>query len=503
MTETRGTRSQLRIPQLEIGELPIWIAVAAILVTGAIRYATQPTFWLDEAFIAVSLRSPSPQIIFSQLEYGQLFPRIYLGAIAIIREVFGYHIWALRLLPFLWFIAGTLLWARLLARKSRGHAVLHFLAGALLIGATFWLDQAIQLKHYTFDVVLALVPFVIGDDFFKETLVDGKKPEKLMAIALPCLLSYTYPVVMVARVAGWYVQHGRHRGWRLSKSAVLVLCVSSLIALGGIWFTDHRFNIKDSAAYIAYWSDCILGICLKQNADAAPRLIAKFLWGWHGRQPLVTAVLVPLQALGVYSVVKRLKRRQPDEFDNIGRSSRPIGSLVLLIGVVLASTIANYPICGGRVVLFTQVHTQLLALEGATFLLALQRKPKTVLTFLWLAGALVAFHSVRSYVRLTSTEPAENLRPVLSLIKAEQADVVLVHPCSVAQVRSLEDALPVNRVVFGNDPTSATPSEKAWVLWTHLGEGHCVKELERIRGRARGWQVVHEGPGRGLALAEF
>ena len=60
-----------------------------------------------------------------------------------------------------------------------------------------------------------------------------------------------------------------------------------------------------------------------------------------------------------------------------------------------------------------------------------------------------------------------------------------------------------NRVVLATGRTRLTPGGKAWVLWTHLGNENCVKELERIRWRARSWQVVHEGPGRGLALAEF
>lgn len=486
--------------RVEPGGLCIWIAAAALTVAACYRYLQQPTFWLDEAFVAVSLRTPSLHSIFGQLEYGQLFPRIYLSAIAIVREVFGYRIWSLRLLPFLSFIAGTLLWARLLVLRSRGHAAVGFLAGALLIGATFWLDQAIQLKQYTFDVALALAPFVIDDSFFEDAFVDGKRRTRLIALSLPCLLSYTYPLAMGARVAGWYLQQGRRTGWRLHRRAVLVFGACCAAALLGVWFTDHRLNIRDNAAYLAYWNDCMLGACLRENAGAAPRLIAKLFWGWHGRQPLVTAVLVPLQAIGVYSVIKRLKRREPND-QRWG--SRSLGSLMLLAGVILASAIANYPICSGRVVLFTQIHTQLLAIEGALLLLTKLRKHSVAIALVWLCGAVVAFHSIRAYARLVATEPAENLRPVLSLIRAKEADAVLVHSCSVAQVRSLPEPLPVSRVVFATTQTLPRQNEKIWVLWTHLGNEDCVRELERLRGRARSWQVVHEGPGRGLALAEF
>lgn len=487
--------------RFDFGSLFVWTAAAALTAAGCYRYLQQPTFWLDEAFIAVSLRSPTPRAIFAQLEYGQLFPRIYLGAIAIVREVFGYREWSLRLLPFLCFIAGTLLWARIVLTRSRTHTALGFLAGALLIGATFWLDQAIQLKQYTFDVLLALAPFLIGDLFFEDTLVDGNRRVRLVAFALPCLLSYTYPFAMCARLLGWYLQQTRRNRWRLNKTAVLVLGLAVLGGLAGVWFTDHRFNIKDSQAYLAYWNDCLLGECLRQNAAAAPRLIAKFLWGWHGRQPLVTAVLVPLQVVGVYAVIRRLKRREPrDESD---WDSRTIGSLILLFGVVLASAIVNYPICGGRVVLFTQIHTQLLVLEGASVLLASKRRQRAALIYVWLGVGVVGFHSVRAYGRLVTTEPAENLRPVLSLINPEQADAVFVLPCSVAQVRSLADPLPASRVMLATQQTHPQQGDKTWVLWTHLGNDDCVKQLERIRSLARSWQIVNEGPGRGLALAEF
>jgi hypothetical protein len=125
------------------------------------------------------------------------------------------------------------------------------------------------------------------------------------------------------------------------------------------------------------------------------------------------------------------------------------------------------------------------------------------LFFLWLVVGVVWFHSVGAYARLLMTEPAEDLRPVLSLIKAEEADAVLVHPCSVAQVHSLPDPLPVTRVVLATERTRLQPGERTWVLWTHLGNEDCVKEFDQLRARSRSWQVVHEGTGCGLALAEF
>src|SRR5689334_6189580 len=82
-----------------VGGIAMWVCVGAVIVAGVGRYLRTPSFWLDEAFIAVSLRNPSAHSIFAPLLYGQYFPRVYLLAISGVREITGYQIWALRLLP--------------------------------------------------------------------------------------------------------------------------------------------------------------------------------------------------------------------------------------------------------------------------------------------------------------------------------------------------------------------------------------------------------------------
>ncbi|HXG93900.1 MAG TPA: hypothetical protein VNN73_16270 [Blastocatellia bacterium] len=485
-----------------INRLIIFFAAAAIILAGIIRYIAQPSFWLDEAFIASSLLEPSRQSIFGPLEYGQFFPRIYLASIAALRETFGYHIWDLRLLPTLSFIVATVMWARLLAQRSREYLTVALLAAASFIGSMLWLDQAIQLKQYTFDVMLALVPFVVGDEFFKQSLVEGKRKWLLILLALPCALSYTYPIALGARAAGWYINQARRAGGRVNSKAVFIFAATLALALLSLWWTDHRFNLQDSEAYFAYWKDCILRSAFNEGWGATLRLIAKFLWGWHGRQPFVTASIAPLQIAGVYSVIKRCKKRDVGTGD-LRWGSRSLGSIVLIAGVMLASAVANYPICAGRVVLFAQIHLQILAIEGALFILSFSKSRNLVLISLWLASAVVLFHSAREYVNFIRSEPAENLRPILSLIDPNVTNTAWVHPCSIAQVKTLPGGLPVEQVAFGSEKRFPQRGQKTWIIWTHLGNEECVRQLDEVRSRARSWQVIHEGTGRGLALAEF
>jgi hypothetical protein len=491
----------MNIGQLKKSESITWVAVVLVILAGAIRYVQQPSFWLDEAFVAVSLLQPSPGRLFAPLEYAQYFPRLYLSLIALLREAFGYHIWSLRLAPFLSFAAGTILWARLLGKRSGSFLLTGLMSAAFLIGAHFWLDQAVQLKQYTFDVLLSLIPFTVGDTFFERSLAEGKHKSKLILLALPCLLSYTYPMALGARLLGWYLYYGRSRGWRLHIPSVLALGASTALALAGIWATDHRFNFMGLAVYRSYWSDCILGERLKQGLAGSLRLLVKFLWGWHGRMPLVTAGMVPLQVLGLYAVIKDWRR--PDKGARASSwGARSLGSVILLAGLILASAVISYPICSGRLVLFTQVHTQVLAIEGALFVLGAWGARKAARHSLHIFIAILLIHSGMSYVRFVSSESEENLRPVLRLIKPELSDTLWVQPCSVAQVKTLPDPLPVQQVYFGTEK-DLPRGKKTWIIWSHMGDGSCRRQFQQMRERAQSWQLIHEGPGGGLVLAEF
>jgi hypothetical protein len=134
-------------------------------------------------------------------------------------------------------------------------------------------------------------------------------------------------------------------------------------------------------------------------------------------------------------------------------------------------------------------------------LLALSWNKRNAATIaLYLFAGVALFHSGRAYYRVAVSEPAENLVPLVPAINTEITNTIWVHPCSASQVKSLPDPLP-GEVIFGTDKLQ--PAGKTWVLWTHLGNEKCVSSLEAIRSRSRSWQVVSEGPGRGLALAEF
>ncbi|MEW6128880.1 MAG: hypothetical protein AB1757_17715 [Acidobacteriota bacterium] len=480
----------------------VWFAAALVILVCIIRFAQAPSFWLDEAWIAVELREPSLQSIFSRLPKGLYFPRLYLSVIAGLRELLGYRIWALRLLPSLFFITATMFWARLLAKRCGALRSTNLLAGSLLIGSFFWLEQAIELKPYSLDVLVALIPFLLSDHFYESGLSQGSNKTKLILLTCPGFFSYTYPLVLLARVLGWYLRPSGQRRWKLSGKAVSIFL--GFIALGfiSIYITDYQFNFKDSAAYYLYWDKCILHAQLRDGIGSSLRLLGDFFWGWHsGRlQPLVLAAIVPLQILGLYRVLSRWKTAAPDDAH---WGSRSLGALALLSGIILASLLVNYPICAGRLLLFAQVHLQVLALEGVLLLHSSWNKHRAAQIFIYASIAVIAVYSVHRYVRFIGEEPRENLRVLLPLIKPEMANTIWVEPCAVGQVRSLPDPLPVENIILKTREQNPPLGERVWVLWANVSDEDCQRRLDELRAQARNWQVVHEGPGRGLALAQF
>jgi hypothetical protein len=231
-------------------------------------------------------------------------------------------------------------------------------------------------------------------------------------------------------------------------------------------------------------------------------LLADFIWGWHhGRlKPLMILAMAPLQILGVYRVWRCWHAR---ENSDDGWDSRTVGSLALLGGTILASAVVAYPISAGRLALFAQIHTQILAIEGALLLVSFAQTRKVLLIFLYVAICVVVGYSAHRYVDFIRSVPPENIRPMLPLINRETADTVLVHPCSAAQVECLPDGLPVDHISYENKYGTPQSGIKAWVLWTNLSDQYCRDWLNEARKKAISWQVVYEGTGTGLALAQF
>ena len=472
-------------------------AALLVITIAVVYFIRMPSFWLDEAYVALAVQEPGFSDIFSRMERGHYFPRVYLLMIAGIRNFFGYQFWVLRLLPTLFFIGGTVVWARVLATRTKGSIVAAAFAAFLLLGSNFWLEQAIQVKQYSLDVLVALLPFLIRDSLLDESLLNGRRRLLPVLLALPCFLSYSYPLALGGRIIGWFLVSLRSGRWRVNVISASLLLVPSLIGFGLLIAIDYR----QGADLSGYWSHCDLRKAIGRGPIDVLRLLGDLFFGWYpGRFKLLVASAVGLlMTVGIWRVISRFRR---GEIVNDEWGSRSVSSLAVLFFLLLAGLMIGYPICAGRLTLFAQIQFQIIALEGLLLVLTI-RRPTLSISVALAFCLLMGVHSIKRYSDVMGGESDENLRPVLPLIDSTLADNVWVHPCSVLQVKSLLKPLPVSNVIMQTRREMPPPDQKSWIVWTHLGGKDCGRQLQQVKAEAKSWQIIHEGPGRGLALAEF
>ena len=165
---------------------------------------------------------------------------------------------------------------------------------------------------------------------------------------------------------------------------------------------------------------------------------------------MVTAVVAPLQVFGVISIIRSRGNRDPNH-EATSWGSRSWGSLALLLLMIGSSVVVRYPICAGRIVLFTQVHTQILAVEGALFLFGVRRWKKVAIPLMYGVAGIVILHACLGYVGFVRAGVPENIFPMVRLIDPGISNTLWVHPCSEAQVKSLPDPLPVQSVCLAEE----------------------------------------------------
>lgn len=482
----------------KLAQFFIYLAGVLVILVCVIRFIKFPTFWLDEAWVANALQHPSLETIFSRLPNGVIFPRFYLSIIACFCHILGYKIWVLRFFPSLFFILATILWVKFLSKRLNNSFFPSLLASALLISSFYWLEQAIQLKQYSLDVLLALIPFFFDDKFYEDLFSNKQHKIKIIFLSIFCLFSYVYPISLFARILGWYLYTLKSQ---FSWPKVSLLFISTSCCIVITYFTDHQFNYLDKQAYLRYWHDCVLLLDLDFYKNTS--LILKFFCGWYvGRLlPLVLAVIIPLQILGLYQILKDWKTISKRTKTAWG--SRSLAGLILMVMVLFASMLMTYPICAGRLLLFLQPHFQILILEGFFLIFSWRTETKSRI-FIYLVILIMVPYSAYRYVSFAKEEPWEDLTPILSLINPELSDTLWVEPCSVGQVMSLPNPLPVKNLIAyktrKNDPPTG---KKIWILWTGLGTSDCKNRLNEVKLKSISWQIIYVGSGSGLALAQF
>lgn len=510
------TGSRVR-ERLSLLVLPL--CIAAVGAVGATQLAKDGSLWRDEASVAISLLELSPLELFGRLEGGQSFPRVVLLAIYGMKALFGYETLVLRALPFLFFALGTVGWMWLLFRRLRTEPLLLVAAGLLTIISGQWFIQAAMLKPYTFDVFAALIPFLLSESFYESTLGRGERRWRLFALTALGALSYPFAVVLLGRLAGWWVGRWTTQGIAVDRGAAATGTSGLLIFLGLVWLTDLRHTADLSVQLRNFWSGCVLGDP-RTNAWTALNHLS-FAWYDGGttfaRKGGLPSNLLLVVKLGFAAGILRLgasllrprssRAASPPEW-----GSRSLGYAAVLCGLVLASVLFDYPICAGRLTLFVLLPLQIVTLEGFCWAsLMLSRLPKGG----WFAAAAsfalvvaIAPTAHRDATRLMKASAPDDLRPALALIR-ERPDLPLVATsCTRKQIETLPERAALDTHFTGpprapqNGLREAAASPEAWILF--VPEDRCKNEIRSLVIASSEWTPKYGRPYSGrLVLAKF
>jgi hypothetical protein len=118
------------------------------------RYLSDRSLWLDEAYLALNLMNRSYSGLTGTLDFGQGGPLGFLLAEKVILDVLGDGERALRLLPFAAGIASLFLFYGI-ARRVLTPLAVPFALALFAVGEPF-VDYSVMLKHYSFDLAVAL-----------------------------------------------------------------------------------------------------------------------------------------------------------------------------------------------------------------------------------------------------------------------------------------------------------------------------------------------------------
>lgn len=471
-----------RLPRTLVTRISLAVCVAAaaaMIGAGGVRLLKDGSLWLDEASIAYNLLYQTPAELMGPLLTTHSFPRLYLAVINGLTFAFGYHTLVLRILPYCFFVLGVLVWQRLGWQRFKQQPLL--LASFVLLGLIpcTYVSYAAMVKQYSLDVLLALVPFLVSDAFFDRHLRRGEQSWRLLALAVPCLVSFTYPIPLIARVAGWYVSGLRQRGFALSLRGFTTAGTGLTLGLAALWWIDMRHTAGNQSIF-RFWRKCTLGGDSERNLAITERLFTgwytdKLPWGSGASlsEPLIFIIGVATLLGGAEALRRAFSSGKGDDEELAGWGSRSAGCAFVVIGVIAAGVVVRYPLCPGRLSLFALFAMQMLTVEGLYGIARFAERPRfgriacqAAMLALVLALLPTAYHQVR---HLYTKDVPENVRPLLHVIDENPDIPVLVPACSEKQLSTLPEWLDRDDIYYyayrtGNWRDRYPPAREFFVL---------------------------------------
>jgi hypothetical protein len=261
----------------------LWLVVLLGVVPRLWLYATNPSLWLDESFLALNvIRRGMSGLVGDPLDFNQTAPPGFLVVEKVATEIFGKGEYALRGLPILSGVASVGLCA-MVARRVVGPAA-SVVATALVAVAGPLIYYSSELKPYAGDVAATLAVTLMGVAMLRDRLGVGRVVG--FGVAGFVLIEITYAGILASAgtaavlVAVCVVDRARDR-------VIRVLAVSAFWAVGAIVFlvthngVEHgqfmhgkygRFApFPDAPGAVAWYFDSAREIAYDANLYHPPR----------------------------------------------------------------------------------------------------------------------------------------------------------------------------------------------------------------------------------------
>jgi hypothetical protein len=330
------------------------LLIAAVLLGAGCRwaqYAADRSYWHDEACIVLNVRARSAPRLLQKLDYDQAAPPLFLLAERAMYLRFGTTEWALRLMPTLFGVASTVIFALLAWRLMPGPMAV--LVTALFACSDQLIARAVEVKPYGTDAAIAAL---------LTWLAVGVTPRVSARVRLAT-------VALVGAVAVWF-----------SYSAALVLAGLCLALLPGVWRENRR-------TWWAWVGLSLLALAVSFGvlfhtvirAQQTPELHLSWLNEFADlHRPWIWPIWIPRQLLALCDYVCQPMGPIPLIAGAIGSYSlwrtHRRETLCILIGPILATIAAaiaqRYPLDGSRLDTFLTIDVLLLAGIGMQTILA-------------------------------------------------------------------------------------------------------------------------------------
>jgi len=512
--EPESAESRPRLDAHRISLALALLALGAAWALGTRRFAMDGSFWESEAFIAWSLLQLPPSELFGPLLTPHSFPRLYLFSISLLQHVIGYETAVLRALPWIAFLAAMALFVRMLHDRHRSRPVLLATGLVLLLATPVPYAYAAMLKQYTLDLALALVALRVGDRFLDVRLRDGRRLGSLVLLALPILLSFTYVIVLAARLGGWWLARGLRGAWSLDLRATLAIGSATLLALASLWWTDLRHTAEVDGLF-RFWSKCnfsgdvlsdlmlVLRLSTAWWTDYSPWGTIRGVLGIPGRIVLTAFIVIGIagsvrQARGASTIA-------PPDAEHFG--SRGLACALVLVGLMAVSALTGYPICANNLTLFALPAVLMLVLEGVAWTgVAMEglRHGRTVWRVVSFALLLACIPTaVFNIAHQWSTPPPADVRPLLERA-TNPALPLVVAACSTAQIKTLPELAERDDLIYFHegvmpDRNGSLPALDRYLVLSAGTQFLCPWFLKRLDTEGMRYRPVLPG-GRGSAL---